>query len=72
MSIRMLAQELYRAQKKVEELRRAMAASSNAATEQQARELREAERELATLQKMLDARKETSASERTPGWPRGF
>lgn len=72
MSIRMLAQELYRAQKKVEELRRAMAASSNAATEQQARELREAERELATLQNMLDARKETSASERTPGWPRGF
>jgi len=72
MSIRMLAQELYRAQKKVEELRRTMAASSNAATEQQARELREAERELATLQKMLDARKETSASERTPGWPRGF
>lgn len=59
MSIRILAQELYRTRKTVEELQRRLAASRGAEAERVSRELREAEREMATLQKMLDAKKGT-------------
>ena len=58
MSIRIIARELYRAQKQVEELRRALGAAVAAEAETRRRELIQAERELATLQKMLDARKD--------------
>lgn len=66
MSIRIIARELYRAQKQVEELRRALGAAVAAEAETRRRELIQAERELATLQKMLDARKDESTGGRTP------
>ena len=66
MSIRLIARELYRAQKQVEELRRLVAAAVGAEVETRRRELLLAERELATLQKMLEARKDESTGSRTP------
>jgi hypothetical protein len=59
MSIRILAQELYRAQKKVEELRRGMSGAQQSEVERCAQELREAEREMKTLQKMFDSKKDS-------------
>ena len=62
MSIRILAQELYRTRKKVEELQRRLAEKRGVEGEALARELREAEREMATLQKMFDAKKSSGQS----------
>lgn len=62
MSIRILAQELYRAQKKVEELRRGLAGAQQSEAERCAHELREAEREMATLQRMFDSKKDSGWS----------
>jgi hypothetical protein len=62
MSIRILAQELYRAQRKVAELRRGLSGAQQSEVEQRAQELREAERELATLQKMFDSKKDSGVS----------
>jgi len=63
MSIRILAQELYRARKTVEEVQRRLAESRGVDSQAVARELREAEREMATLQKMLDAKKSSGRSD---------
>lgn len=62
MSIRILAQELYRAQKKVEELRRGLSGAQQSEVERCAQELREAEREMKTLQKMFDSKKDSGWS----------
>lgn len=62
MSIRILAQELYRAQKKVEELRRGLSGAQQSEVERIAPELREAEREVATLQRMFDSKKDSGWS----------
>jgi predicted RNase H-like nuclease (RuvC/YqgF family) len=62
MSIRILAQELYRAQKKVEELRRGLSGAQQSEDERCAQELREAEREMKTLQKMFDNKKDSGSS----------
>lgn len=62
MSIRILAQELYRAQKKVEELRRGLSGAQHSEVERIARELREAEREMKTLQRMFDSKKDSGWS----------
>jgi hypothetical protein len=62
MSIRILAQELYRAQKKVEELRRGLSGAQQSEIERCVHELREAEREMKTLQKMFDSKKDSGWS----------
>lgn len=54
MSIRALALELYRAQKKVAELQKAIEAVGHGSTEKLGQELRAAEREMSMLRKMLD------------------
>jgi len=59
MSIRALAQELYRAQKRVAELQKAIAKEGHAAAERIGQELREAEKEMSVLRKMLDGEKES-------------
>lgn len=59
MSIRALALELYRAQKKVAELQKTIEAAGNGATEKINQELREAEKEMKMLRKMLDGEKES-------------
>lgn len=59
MSIRALALELYRAQKKVAELKKIIEAAGNGAVEKFNQELREAEKEMTMLRKMLDGEKES-------------
>jgi hypothetical protein len=59
MSIRALALELYRAQKKVAELQKAIEVDRQGATEQLGQELRAAEKEMTMLRKMLDGEKES-------------
>ncbi|MFH0781822.1 MAG: hypothetical protein V2B20_07695 [Pseudomonadota bacterium] len=59
MSIRALALELYRAQKKVAELQKTIEAAGNGATDKFKQELREAEKEMTMLRKMLDGEKES-------------
>jgi Ni,Fe-hydrogenase III large subunit len=54
MSIRALALELYRAQKKVAELQKAIAAVGHGVSDKLSQELREAEKEMSMLRKMLD------------------
>ena len=61
MSIRALALELYRAQKKVAELQKAMEDSGSGENTILAQELREAEKEMRMLRKMLDGEKESGA-----------
>lgn len=56
MSIRALALELYKAQKKVDELRKAIAGNTGDGVAI-GRELREAEKEMVLLRKMLDGEK---------------
>ncbi len=59
MSIRLLALELYRAQKKVAELQKAIEAGGQGAVEKLGQELRAAEKEMLMLRKMLDGEKES-------------
>jgi hypothetical protein len=59
MSIRALALELYRAQKKVAELQKAIEAKGQGAAENLGQELRAAEKEMSMLRKMLDGEKES-------------
>ena len=59
MSIRALALELYRAQKKVAELQKAIEADGLGGAEKFKGELREAEKEMRMLRKMLDGEKES-------------
>ena len=59
MSIRAMALELYRAQKKVAELHKAIAAARPDAAAKLKQELKEAEKEMLMLRKMLDGKKES-------------
>ena len=59
MSIRALALELYRAQKKVAELQKAIEAKGQGAPGNLDQELRAAEKEMSMLRKMLDGEKES-------------
>ncbi len=59
MSIRALALELYRAQKKVTELQKAIEAVGQDLSDTLAQELRAAEREMSMLRKMLDGQIES-------------
>jgi hypothetical protein len=59
MSIRALALELYRAQKKVAELQKAIEAKGQGAAGNLDQELRAAEKEMSMLRKMLDGEKES-------------
>ena len=59
MSIRAIALELYRAQKKVAELQKALEAVEQGAAEKLSQELRAAEKEMSMLRKMLDGEKES-------------
>ncbi len=59
MSIRALAQDLYRAQKHVAELQKKIATEGQTAGERLSQELREAEKEASLLRKMLDGEKES-------------
>lgn len=61
MSIRALALELYRAQQAVDTLQKALNSAAPAEKEGVARELREAQRELEMLRKMLEGRKESGS-----------
>jgi len=57
MSIRALALELYRAQKKVAELQKVIAGVEEGTAEKLGQELRAAEKEMSLLRKMLDGEK---------------
>jgi len=57
MSIRAMALELYRAQKKVAELHKVIAGAGQGAAEKLSQELRAAEKEMSILRKMLDGEK---------------
>ncbi len=59
MSIRALALELYRAQKKVAELQKAIDSGKPGEAEILGQELRAAQREMSMLRKMLDGEKES-------------
>ncbi len=59
MSIRAIALELYRAQKKVAELQKAIDASKPSEAEALGQELFVAQREMSMLRKMLDGEKES-------------
>jgi hypothetical protein len=59
MSIRAIALELYRAQKQVAELQKALEGAGHGAAEKLGQELREAEKEMRMLRKMLDGEKES-------------
>lgn len=59
MSIRALALELYRAQKKVAELQKALESVERGEAEKLSQELRAAEKEMLMLRKMLDGEKES-------------
>ena len=69
MSIRVLALELYRAQKKVAELQKAVEGAGQGAADQLAQELRAAEKEMSILRKMLDGEKESGEfRKKFSGW----
>lgn len=59
MSIRALALELYRAQKNVAELQKAVDAAKASELEALSQELRAAQKEMVMLRKMLDGEKES-------------
>ncbi len=59
MSIRAIALELYKAQKKVAELEKALADAGHGAAEKLGQELRAAEKEMHMLRRMLDGEKES-------------
>ncbi len=69
MSIRVLALELYRAQKKVAELQKVIAGVEEGTAEKLGQELRAAEKEMALLRKMLDGEKESGEfRKKFSGW----
>lgn len=69
MSIRALALELYRAQKKVAELQKVIEAAGQSVNENLGQELRAAEREMSILRKMLDGEKESGEfRKKFSGW----
>ncbi|MBU1564434.1 MAG: hypothetical protein KJ630_02250 [Proteobacteria bacterium] len=59
MSIRALALDLYRAQKKVSELQKSIEVVGHGSTDKLGQELRAAEKEMSMLRKMLDGEKES-------------
>lgn len=61
MSIRALALDLYKAQQAVDKLQKALSGASPAEKEGVARELRDAQKELEMLRKMLEGRKESGS-----------
>ncbi|MDK9707355.1 MAG: hypothetical protein OEL83_09910 [Desulforhopalus sp.] len=65
MSIRALALELYRAQKNVAELQKAVDAANPGDLEALSQELRAAQKEMALLRKMLDGEKESGQFRKT-------
>ena len=69
MSIRALALELYRAQKRVAALQKEVESAGQGVTGSLGQELRAAEKEMAMLRKMLDGEKEAGAfRKKFSGW----
>jgi hypothetical protein len=62
MSLRMIAQDLYRAQRKVAELQKACESKKGQDLDKCKRELLQAEQEMQTLRQMLGRKKESGGS----------